>query len=138
MNNKRWLQASVAVAVVMFVLEFIIHGVLLQNIYHQTASVWRPEAEFQQLMWMMWLGYLIFAPFFALIYAKGYEPKKPGLGQGLRFGVYMALALAPMQSLAWYVVLPIPGALAFYWLVADAVKFIAFGLTVGIIYNTKK
>ena len=42
MNNKRWLQASVAVAVVLFVLEFIIHGLLLQGIYQQTTAVWRP------------------------------------------------------------------------------------------------
>ena len=138
MNNKRWLQASVAVAVVMFILEFIIHGIMLQGIYHQTASVWRPEAEFQKMMWMMWLGYLIFAPFFALIYAKGYEPKKPGLEQGFRYGIYMAMALAPMQSLAWYVILPIPGTLAFYWLLANVVEFVAFGITVGLVYNKKK
>lgn len=137
MNNKRWLQASVAVAVVMFILEFIIHGVLLQDIYRQTASVWRPEAELESMMWMMWLGYLIFAPFFTLIYAKGYEPRKKGLEQGFRYGVYMAMAMAPMQSLAWYVIIPIPGNLAFYWLVAGAVEFIALGITAGLVYKKK-
>ena len=45
MNTKRWLLASVAVFVVMAVLEFFIHGVLLSDMYRQTASVWRPEAE---------------------------------------------------------------------------------------------
>lgn len=137
MNNKRWLQASLAVVVVMFILEFIIHGVLLQGIYHQTASVWRSETEMQGMMWMMWIGYLIFAPVFTLIYAKGYEPKKNGLGQGLRFGVYMGLAFPAMQSLSWYAVLPIPGILAFYWFVAGVVVFIALGATAGLVYRKK-
>ena len=34
-----------AVFVVIAVLEFFIHGVLLSDMYRQTASVWRPEAE---------------------------------------------------------------------------------------------
>ena len=135
MNTQRWLLASVAVFVVMFVFEFITHGILLQGLYQQTASVWRSESEMQGMMWMMWAGYLIFAPFFTLIYVKGYEPKKGGLEQGLRFGVYMALAFAPTQALGWYAVLPIPGILAFYWLVASAVTSIALGITAGLIYR---
>jgi len=39
MNTKRWLLASVAVLVVVAVLEFLIHGVLLSDLYRQTASV---------------------------------------------------------------------------------------------------
>ncbi len=86
MNTKRWLLASVAVLVVIAVLEFVIHGVLLSGVYKQTASLWRSEKDMQQVVWIFWLGFLVFAPFFALIYAKGYEKGKPGLGQGLRFG----------------------------------------------------
>src|SRR5205807_2458195 len=52
MNTKRWLLASVAVFVVIGVLEFLVHGVLLSGLYKQTASVWRPEAEMRQMMWI--------------------------------------------------------------------------------------
>ena len=45
MNNKRWIQASIAVFVGLFVLEFVINGILLQDIYQKTASVWRSEPE---------------------------------------------------------------------------------------------
>src|SRR2546426_5215828 len=79
MNTKRWLLASVAVFVVIGVLEFLVHGVLLSGLYKQTASVWRPEAEMRQMVWIFWVGYLVFAPLFALIYVKGYEKGKPGL-----------------------------------------------------------
>ncbi len=67
MNAKRWLLASVAVVVVIGVLEFLIHGVILSDMYKQTASVWRPEGEMQKMMWVFWVGILVFAPFFALI-----------------------------------------------------------------------
>ena len=45
MNTKRWLLASVAVFVVIGVLEFIVHGVLLSGLYKQTAAVWRAVKE---------------------------------------------------------------------------------------------
>lgn len=138
MNNKRWIQASVAVFVGLFVLEFIVNGILLRDIYQKHASVWRNEPDMQGMMWLMWLGYAIFAAFFTFIYTKGYEPKKPGVEQGLRFGLYVGLAFAPLHSLTWYVVLPIPGALAFYWFLAGMVEFIALGAIAGLIYKKGK
>lgn len=138
MNYKRWIQASIAVFVGLFILEFIVNAILLQDIYRKYASVWRSEAEMQSMMFLMWLGYAIFSVFFTLIYTKGYEPKKPGLQQGLRFGLYIGLAFAPMQSLVWYVVLPIPGILAFYWFLAGMVEFTAVGALAGLIYKPNK
>ena len=135
MNTKRWLLASVAVFVVIAVLEFLIHGVLLSDMYRQTASVWRPEAEMQKMMWVFWVGILVFAPFFVLIYVKGYEKDKPGLGQGFRYGLYVGVMLSVMNSFGWYVMLPIPLALAFYWFLAILVEFIAAGVAAGLVYH---
>ena len=138
MNNKLWIYASIAVFIGFGLLEFIVNGILLQDIYQKYASVWRSESEMQSMMGLMWLGYAIFAVFFTFIYTKGYEPKKPGLEQGLRFGLYVGLAFAPLQSLIWYVVLPIPGTLAFYWFLAGMVEFTAVGALAGLIYKKSK
>ncbi len=135
MNTKRWLLASVAVLVVVAVLEFLIHGVLLSDVYRQTASVWRSDAEMQKMMWIFWVGMLVFAPFFALIYVKGYEKGKPGLGQGFRYGLYVGVMLSVMHSFGWYVILPIPLALAFYWFLGILVEFIAAGVAAGLVYH---
>jgi hypothetical protein len=135
MNTKRWLLASVAVVVVIGVLEFLIHGVLLSDMYKQTASVWRSEAEMQKMMWVFWAGILVLAPFFVLIYAKGYEKGKPALGQGFRYGLYVGAMLSVMHSFGWYVLLPIPLALAFYWFLAILVEFIAAGVAAGMVYH---
>jgi hypothetical protein len=135
MNTKRWLLASVAVFVVLFVLEFIIHGVLLQGLYQQTAPVWRPMADMQRLMWIMWVGYLVFAAFFVFIYTKGYEKGKPGLGQGFRFGLYVGAMLSVLHGFGWYAILPIPLALSFYWFLAVLVESIAMGIAAGLVYR---
>jgi hypothetical protein len=135
MNTKRWLLASVGVFVVIAVMESFIHGVLLSDIYRETASVWRAKTEMQQMMWIFWAGYLVFAPFFALIYVKGYEKGKPGLGQGIRCGLYVGAMLSVMQSFGWYVILPIPFVLAFYWFLAILVEFIAAGAAAGLVYR---
>jgi hypothetical protein len=118
MNIKRWLWASVAVFAVIAISDFIVHGMLLSDLYRQTASVWRPPQDARQLMWIFWIGYLVFAPLFTLIYAKGYESQKAGLGQGLRFGLYVGGMLSVLHSYGWYVVLPIPLVIACYWFAA--------------------
>ena len=135
MNTKRCLLASVAVFFTMSVLEFLIHGVLLTDMYQQTASAWRPQADAQAMMWMFWIGYLVFAPFFTLIYVKGYENGKPGLGQGFRFGLYVGAMLSVLNSLGWYVILPIPLVLALCWFVAILLEFTVMGIVVGLAYR---
>jgi len=135
MKTKRFALASAAVFVVFAILEGIIHGVLLADIYQQTSSIWRPENDIQRNMLLMWLGYLIFAPAFVLIYSKGYEANKGGLPQGIRFGLITGMLLSASQSLGWYVVLPIPGVLAFWWFVTGMVEAVAAGAAVGVIYR---
>ncbi len=138
MNSKRCLLASVAVFFTMGVLEFLIHGVLLADMYQQTASTWRPQADAQAMMWIFWIGYLVFAPFFTLIYVKGYENGKSGLGQGFRFGFYVGAMLSVINSLGWYVVLPIPLVLALCWFVAILVEFTVAGIVVGSVYREQQ
>jgi hypothetical protein len=113
----------------------LVHGVLLQETYQQTASVWRPMSEAQRIMPLMWLGYAIFAPFFVWIYAKGWEAGKPALEQGMRFGIAFGTGLSAMNALIWYVVLPIPVGLAWSWFFAGIVVYIVAGIAVGLAYR---
>jgi hypothetical protein len=134
-TTHRWLLASLAAFGVMAVVEWLVHDQLLADIYRETASIWRAPSAMRQLAGYMWLGWLIFAPFFALIYTYGYQRGKPGWEQGLRFGLLVGLMIAPMSSLMWYVVLPIPGKLAFYWFLDGLVVMVLSGVTVGLIYR---
>jgi hypothetical protein len=73
---------TVAVFVVVAVLEWLIHGVLLQAAYQRLAAVFRPDTDAQRLMGMLFVVYAVYAGLFSLIYTHGYEADKPGLGQG--------------------------------------------------------
>lgn len=133
MNMKRRVYASVAVFLIVLVLETVINGVLLDDLYNQTASAWRTQAEIESKMWLFWIGYAILAPVFVTIYLKGREPGKPGWAQGLRFGAYIGVLLAVPTNLTLYAVLPIPFVLAAYWTVAGLTEMIVSGLAVGLI-----
>jgi hypothetical protein len=135
MNFKKVCVAALAVFAAYFAMEFLVHGVWLKEIYRQTASLWRPEEEMKKLFLLMTLGQFLFAKFFTVIFSKGYETGKNGLGQGLRFGFWVGLMLAPMTSLVWYAILPIPAILAVYWLAAGFVEMVVLGLVAGAVYR---
>ena len=135
MNAKRWLLSGISAFAVVFILDMIVHGKLLMGLYNQTASVWRPQAEANQKMWLMTLGQVFFAFVLAWFYTKGYEPEKNGLGQGIRFGFYVGLTLAAAHHFVWYVVLPVPFILNLAWLASAFVNSLCAGAVIGVIYR---
>ena len=135
MNTRRFVTASVAAFVVIAVVNFVMHGILLSGVYQRAASAFRPEADVQRIFWLMYVGYVVFVFPFTFIYTKGYERDRGGVGQGLRFGLYVGVMIGGLESLVWYVVLPVPGALAAYWFIAYVVMAVAAGATVGAIYR---
>ena len=137
MNVKRWGLAGVAAFAVTFVLDFIAHGRLLMPLYQQTASVWRGQGQAHEMMWLMALGQLLFGLAFAWIYTKGYEDRKPGLGQGLRYGFLIGLLMSIFYVSVWYVVLPVPFVLVAGWMASMMADCLAAGAAVGLIYRRK-
>ncbi len=135
MNTKRMALASLAVLGVFFIADGVVNTVLLADLYKQTASVWRPESEIASNMWLMWLGTLILAPLFVLIYAKGYEANKPSLSQGVRYGLIVGILIFAPQCLAWYAVLPIPAVLPVWWFVTGMVESVAAGAVTALVYR---
>ena len=135
MNTQKYLLASFAAFVVVSVLEFIINGPILGELYRETASIWRPNM--QEIMGLFFVAYAVLALVFTFIYTKGYEKTK-GKGtvmQGVRFGFYIGLLMALPSSLIWYVVLPIPAVLAVAWFIGGMVEALAAGAAVGAVYR---
>ena len=135
MKLKQVCMLSVVLYAAYVVMEFLIHGKLLAGMYMETASVWRPEADMKKFFLFMMLGNLFFAKFFAYVFARGYEAGKGGIGQGLRCGLVFGLLLAPVGSLIWYAILPIPAILAFYWFATAFAEMIVLGLIAGAVYR---
>jgi hypothetical protein len=133
MTFKRWLGVGAAVVGVLFVTDFVIHGVFMKNAYEATASVWRPMAEMQTMMWIMWVLYLIDAAILPYLYLKGFEPQKGRVGQGLRFGALIGLLMATGMSLGTYFMVPIPASMAVSWFVAGMVQYLLTGILIALI-----
>ena len=135
MNFKRRIMSGILLGGVFIALEFLIHGFLLSSAYQETASIWRPKAEMEGLFGFMVAGQFLFGVFFGIVFAQGYEPRREALGQGFRYGLIMAAMLAPMNSLGWYAILPIPQSLCALWFAAGFVEMVLLGLVASFIYR---
>ena len=129
---KKLIIAAVVAFVWFMVSDYLIHGVWLMPEYRRIPDSWRPMADMQHKMWIMWLGTLLFAVMFAYIYKRGAE-KKPWVGQGVRYGILMVLFASIPTVLGEYVVFRVPHMLAVKWMCAYAVQLIVAGLLVAAI-----
>ena len=130
--NKRMLLATIAVFITWSILDFIIHGVLLQSTYEATASLWRPEEEIKFLF-----AYAItFASNIFFVCTYGHLVTEKSLASGIKFGVGIGLAAGILLGLGSYPYMPIPLMLAISWFVATLVQFIAAGAITGAIVKS--
>jgi hypothetical protein len=72
MNIKRLILAIVVAFVVLWMTDFLIHGVWMMPDYRATQSLWRPEAEMGSYMGWMLCAQLLFVITFILVWAKGF------------------------------------------------------------------
>jgi hypothetical protein len=87
-------------------------------------------------LWVIHLANLILAAAVVLIYVHGVEPK-PWLGQGIRFGILLALATAVPQALVEYFTYPIPSTLMVQWIVGEGVLAVLLGVLTAAICRPK-
>jgi hypothetical protein len=131
--NKKFLIAWLVLSVLYFAFGFIVHGVLL-NADYATTGLMRPEADSQKLMHFMILAHVMMAGAFTWIYARGVE-NKPWLGQGLRFGLAVALLGCVPLYIIYYVVEPMPASLVCKQIVFDTVCTLILGAVVAFLYR---
>lgn len=90
--NKNFLMATIAGGVTLFVLGFLIYGVLLADFFANDAI--SPEP----IMWAVTLGQLLSAAFLTIILGwKGVASAKEGFQAGAVIGAVMGLAFGLMM-----------------------------------------
>jgi hypothetical protein len=97
---KKSALAVLAVFVAWSVMDFVIHGMILQSAYAATASLWRPMDEMKTSL--MYFTVLISALTFVLIYSLLCSRK--GISTGLTYGLLFGLSTGvPMGygSISW-------------------------------------
>ena len=129
---KQKIGAVVAGFVVQMAGLVLIHSVWLKQDYVDSASLWRSQPNQISRVWAMLLAVLIYVVGAVWIYARGVEPK-PWIGQGIRFGILLAMVTVVYGSLSGWVILPVASMLVLKWIVGEGLLSVVFGLVVAYI-----
>ena len=134
MNFPRVAMAAVAAWVLYMGMGFLVHGILLRDLYLEYAAVMRPEAQASAFLPIN-LGMVLVGFFaFAYAYAKGYEGGN-GVQEGLRFGVLVGIMLCTFVTIWQYMIWPAGPRLLAAWLIDYIVVFALYGMVVVVIYR---
>jgi hypothetical protein len=131
---KRAILAIITIFIAWSILDFVLHGILLQDTYAATANLWRPMEEMNMsLMYLVSLAYIIC---FVAIYAVFVGEKS--ISTGIKFGALFGLATGITMGFGSYTYMPIPLSLASSWFSGTLVEAIVAGALVGAIIIHKE
>lgn len=133
MKNKTFWIGFVVVFIVMQAIGFLIHGVMLDDMYQALAASFRPKEQMDAMMWIMILSGTVVLFLFCYVYTKGHEGK--GVMEGVRYGALMGLFLALPTSVDAYVLYPLTQELAVIWFVTTVVGMMVAGAIFAAIYK---
>jgi len=123
---KKFILAVIAVFVAWSILDMVIHGVILEPLYRQSAQLWRPEGE--MMMTLMYVVIILSSIFFVWIY---YALINKSMKNALLYGLFYGLATGIGMGYGTYSFMPIPYLLALGWFLATVVQAVVAGALVG-------
>ncbi len=132
--NKKFFICWLIIFIAWMLGSFLIHGTLLSAEYSQLPELFRPEAEAQQYFPLMLLAHIIMAGAFVWIYMRGVN-NSAWLGQGIRYGLAIALLGVVSTYTIYYVVQPMPGLLTIKQIVFDGLLVVLLGTLVAYLYK---
>ena len=135
--SKRFVIAWIVLFVVWMVEGFIVHGLLLGGDYLKLPQLFRAHDDAQGYFVWMAIAHVLLAAAFVWIYERGLAPDRPWLGQGLRYGVAVALLTVVPTYLIYYAVQPMPGGVVVKQIVFDGIGVVVLGLVVAWLYRQK-
>ena len=99
--DKRFWICGILVSIAAMLLDFVVHGLLLQGDYNAlvASGIMRSPADANHYMPYMLAAHLLIGFGLTWLYRKGIDSGKPNIGQGLRFGAAVAV-MSPRQSSA--------------------------------------
>jgi hypothetical protein len=105
---------------------------LMKSAYMETASLWRPEADFISHFWILIFGHAVMAFAFTGLYVSkvGINSATVGLGYGIVIGI-----LCVGADLIRFATEPLTAKILCMWIVGVALQFAIAGALVGAIYK---
>lgn len=136
MDMKKTAMAVVAGFVLQMGGSYLLHSVILMNSYMDTSALWRTEDAMGHRMWIMMVAQFLFVLGAVLIYQRGVE-RKGAVGQGIRYGILLAMVSIVPASLIEYVTVPVPHTIAFHWVLGEGVQCVLLGILIAFICQPK-
>ena len=127
--TKKTVLSILAVFVTWSVLDYIIHGLILENAYQETAALWRPMDDMK--MGLMYFTVLVAAASFVTIYALFITNK--GINTAVKYGLVFGIGVGISMGYGSFSIMPIPYSMAFIWFLGSVVKATLGGLVAGAI-----
>lgn len=135
--DRKFFVGWLIVFVCWFAGSFVIHGLLLNADYTALqGKLFRTPADSQGHFPLMILAHALMSGAFVWIYARGREAGKPWLGQGVRFGIAVALLTIVPTYIIYYVVQPTPEMLVVKQIVLDGVLVVLLGIVAAWWYRS--
>jgi hypothetical protein len=134
--DKKFFVAWLVIFVLWMVGGFVVHGTLLKQDYLGLPYLFRAEEEAMPYFYLMVIAHVLMSGAFTWIYARGIE-NKDWLGQGIRYGIAVALLAAVPIYMIYFVVQPTPSNLAIKQSVFDTIVLVILGVVVAFLYRDR-
>ncbi len=134
MNLKRLGITIITVFITILATDFLVHHVILKDLYMQTASLWRPEMDMSGMFPWIIMGQFFTALFFSIIFVHGY--KGGGVAEGVRYGILIG-GLNMGSQLIMYGVQPFPLSLTGAWIFFCFVQSMIAGVVAAKVWPGK-
>ena len=135
--NMNFAISAAVMAVMSLMLGFVVHGWLLLPDYKALGALFRPEDQQTGFLGFMIAAHVLIGIGFTWIYRMGREAK-PFLGQGVRFGLAVAVLSIIPTYLIYYAVQPIPGNIVAKQIVFDTIAMVVMGIVCAWINQDKR
>ncbi len=132
--DKKFAVSWVILFIVWMAGSFLVHAAWLGETYAAMTDVYRSVEEQEKLFPFMLLAHIMLAGGFVWIYRRGREDK-PWLGQGVRFGLVIALFAVIPTYLIYFSVQSMTSDLLVRQIIGDGLLTIMLGVVVAFLYK---
>jgi hypothetical protein len=126
--NKTFVISVVVLFLVSMALGFVVHGVLLGPDYAKLQNIFRTPQDSEGHFGAMIAAHVFIAIGFTWIYRQGRDSGKSVLGQGVRFGLAIAVLTTIPTYLIYYAVQPMPSDVVAKQIVFDTIAMVIMGI----------
>jgi uncharacterized BrkB/YihY/UPF0761 family membrane protein len=131
--NAKFIISVVVLFIASMGFGFVVHGTLLGEQYAQLPGLYRSMEDSQNYFGYMIAAHVLIAIGLTWIYRMGHKPDLPWLGQGVRFGLAIAVVSTIPLYMIYYAVQNSPQELAMMQIAYDVPAVVVMGIIAAFI-----